>query len=485
MNAVLFMRMTIRDCYSGGFKPARNLAWRNIFLLALCAGIAGCASVPDVNGTVDQSFSAKSRPQIMGAHGPLTARQSKVLFARMGADIQNADQLQRHLLIEQAVAESPLVSGNSTRVLHDGTETFRSMFAAIRSAKDHINLEYFIFEDVESDGKKLSDLLVEKRTEGVTVNVIYDSFGSSGTAAPFLDQLKQAGVTLVQFNPLDPFTGRKSWSPNNRDHRKILIVDGTVAIVGGINLSTTYQRYSFGKSGAPEGASRQHWRDTDLEITGPAVAQLQLLFLDHWKEQKGPTLDEAKFFPVITAKGGEVVRIIGSAPADKILRYYITLLSAVRNAEKSVWLDAAYFVPTGQEKRDLIDAARRGVDVRIMLPDKSDSDRSLAVQHSHYADLMEAGVKIYEIHDEVLHSKTVVIDGVWSVIGSSNFDHRSAIYNDEVDAVVLGRDTGHALEGMFEADMQKARQIDPAVWKKRPFIKKVNEKLSLVLQNLL
>lgn len=479
------MRMTTEDFYRSRVKPALNPVARSIVLLALCAGTSGCTSVPDVNGIVDQSFSAKAKPQIMGARGPLTARQSKALFAGMGADVHDADQLQRHLLVEQAVADSPLVAGNSAVLLQDGIQTFRSMFAAIRSAKDHINLEYFIFEDVESDGKKLSDLLMEKRAEGVAVNVIYDSFGSSGTAAPFLDQLKQAGVILVQFNPIDPLKGPKSWSPNNRDHRKILIIDGAVAIVGGINLSTTYQRYSFGKSGAPEGASQQHWRDTDLKIAGPAVARLQRLFLDHWKEQKGPALDEAKFFPVIAAKGDEVVRIIGSAPADPRPRYYITLLSAIRNAEKTVWLDAAYFVPTGQEKRDLMAAARRGVDVRIMLPDRSDSDRSLAVQHSHYSDLMESGVKVYEIHDEVLHSKAMVIDGVWSVIGSSNFDHRSVIYNDEVDAVVLGSNTGHALEGMFEADMQKAHQIDRAAWKKRPFIKKVNEKLSRLMQNLL
>lgn len=471
--------------YGSPLCHGRRLAARGILLLALCTGIAACASVPNVNGIIDQSPGATARPQIMGARGPLTAKQSKALFDRMGAENHDTDALQRHLLIEQAVAESPLVAGNRTQVLRDGAQTFHAMFAAIRGAKDHINLEYFILEDVESDGEKLSDLLVRKRAEGVAVNVIYDSFGSDSTPAAFFDRLRQAGVALVQFNPTDPLQARKSYSLNDRDHRKILVVDGATAIVGGINLSTNYQSSSFGKSGAPEGASAEHWRDTDLEIDGPAVAQLQALFLDHWSTQKGPALNQANFYPAIAAKGTEVVRIIGSTPEDSLPRYYVTLLSAIRNAEKTVWLDAAYFVPTAQENEDLINAAQRGVDVRILVPDKSDSDRSLAVQHSCYSDLLEAGIKIYESHNEVLHSKAVVIDGVWSVIGSSNFDHRSVIYNDEVDAVILGSDTGLALESMFEDDIGKARQIELATWEDRPLSEKLDETLSRILQNLL
>ena len=201
--------------------------------------------------------------------------------------------------------------------------------------------------------------------------------------------------------------------------------------------------------------------------------------------QKGPELRASNFFPTVPAKGTEVVRIVGSTPDREIPRYYVTLLSAIRNAEKSVWLIAAYFVPTDQEEEDLINAARRGVDVRILLPDKSDSESSVAVQHSHYSDLLEAGVKIYETHDEVLHSKTVVVDGAWSVIGSSNFDHRSVIFNDEVDAVVLGTDTAGELESMFENDLAKATQLDLSTWEGRPLSQKVNEMLSRIWQKML
>jgi cardiolipin synthase len=163
-----------------------------------------------------------------------------------------------------------------------------------------------------------------------------------------------------------------------------------------------------------------------------------------------PGLDRAQLFPVIKPKGREVVRIVGSTPDQDVPRFYVTLLSAIRNAEKSVWLSAAYFVPTDQEEQDLIAAARRGVDVRLLLPSDSDSKMSLAVGRSHYGYLLEAGVNIYEVQNEVLHSKSVSIDGVWTAIGSSNFDPRSVVFNDEVDAIVLGSDTGAAFDRMFQ-----------------------------------
>ena len=354
---------------------------RGLILIALCAGMVACASVPDVYDLIDQPSGAATQPEIVGAHGPLTAKQSKALFRGMGVDEHDIDVLQRHLIIEQAVAESPLAAGNRTHVLRDGAATFRALFSAIRGAKDHINLEYFIFEDIESDGQSLGNLLTEKQRTGIPVNIIYDSFGSSATPNDFFDRLKEAGVTLVQFNPVNPLSAGASYSPNDRDHRKILVVDGATAIVGGVNLSAAYQG-SSGKSAAPEANFAGQWRDTDLEIQGPVVAQLQRLFLDHWAAQKGPPLRAANFFPTVPPKGAEVVRIVGSTPGDEIPRYYVTLLSAIRNAEKSIWLIAAYFVPTHQEKEDLIDAARRGVDVRILVPDQSDSESSIAVQHS-------------------------------------------------------------------------------------------------------
>jgi len=174
-----------------------------------------------------------------------------------------------------------------------------------------------------------------------------------------------------------------------------------------------------------------------------------------------------------------VVRIIGSTPDEKTPRFYVTLLSAIRNAEKNVWLTAAYFVPTDQEEEDLISVAKRGVDVRLLLPSDSDSKMALAVGRSHYGYLLEAGVKIFEVQNEVLHSKAASIDGVWTAVGSSNFDPRSVVFNDEVDAVVLGSGTANAFEDMFQKDLSRARAIDRESWRRRPLGQRLLELFEL------
>ena len=206
-----------------------------------------------------------------------------------------------------------------------------------------------------------------------------------------------------------------------------------------------------------------------------SVLQLQDLFFQHWEEQNGPTTDRARYYPPQQAIGYELVRIIGSSPDDPVPRYYVTLLSAMRSAEESIWISAAYFVPTPDEKDGLMEAARRGIDVRLMLPSHSDSQIALSVGQSHYSDLLEAGVKIYELQDDILHSKTAVIDGVWSVVGSSNLDPRSIFFNDEVDAIVLGTSTGRALQAMFSEDQASAAQIDLESWSRRPLMRRLNE----------
>lgn len=447
-------------------------------IIALCLLLlAACATEPEIPDEV-----IPEKPMVMGTRGPLGDRQVKALFARLGP---KQDTLQRHLAVEEAVAETPLYAGNRTQVLQDGQATFQAMFDAIRAAQEHVNLEYFIMEDVKVGGLSLGDLLVAKAHQGVQINVIYDSYGSIGTDQIFFDRLTREGIKVVQYNPLNPLDAKAGYAPNSRDHRKILVVDGRTAIVGGVNLSASYTSAGPGHPVKPGDPTTLPWRDTDLLIQGPAVAQLQHLFLEHWLAQKGPEIDSSRFFPELTQKGIEAVRIIGSTPDKEIPRFYVTLLSAIRTAETHVWLNTAYFVPTHQEMEDLIAAARRGVDVRLVVPDHSDSDLAIDVQHSRYEDLLEAGIKIWETHDEVLHSKTATIDGVWSVIGSSNFDHRSVIFNDEVDAVVVGADTARALEELYRQDLAKANKIELAAWRDRPFMEKIREIIARATQAML
>jgi cardiolipin synthase len=193
----------------------------------------------------------------------------------------------------------------------------------------------------------------------------------------------------------------------------------------------------------------------------------------------------ADTLPKPAMPGDQIMRVIGSGPGEPLPRYYATLLSAIRYAEKRVWLVTAYFVPTDQEMQELIAAARRGVDVRLLLPGISDSQLALAVAHSNYEDLLEAGVKIYEIHDSYLHSKFTVVDGVWSSIGSSNIDQRSVLFNDEVDVVILGRETARQFEEHFEAQQLKAKPIDAESWADRPFTDRIGEGFSRLWEELL
>jgi cardiolipin synthase A/B len=445
--------------------------------LTFCLALAACATVPVVDEADLVKASAGSQIKVFGTRGPLSARQSKAVLGRLAAEAPDAGALERHLAVEQVVAESPLFVGNQVRILRDGAETFPAMFGAIRAAKSYVYLEYYIFEDVSCDGEMLSDLLVHQSKAGVHIRVIYDGIGSIGTDSAFFEKLRAAGVEVIEFNPLNPW--KHHFGVNSRDHRKLLVADGGVAILGGVNLSSTYQSAPSGGSRANRDAPRDDkdvWHDTDIEITGPVVRELETIFRDHWHEQEGVPLEadtdvELPSEPV----GDEVVRILRSSPSKLKRRYYVTVISAIRNAESSIWITSGYFVPTHQEKVGLMAAARRGIDVRLLLPSHSDSGPALAVQHSHYEDLLRAGVKIYERDDGILHSKTMVIDQVWSIVGSSNFDHRSVLFNDEVDAVVLGKETGATLATDFMADLQHANAIDMEQWRRRSMLEHMRE----------
>lgn len=445
-----------------------------------CFTLTGCVEAPVFDERLVTTHSA-SEIEIMGARGPLSKKQSKAVLDRLAAQAHDAGALERHLAVEQAVAESPLYAGNAVRILRDGDQTFPAMFAAIHGAKHYLYLEYYIFEDVSCNGEQLSDVLLSKAREGVQIQIIYDGIGSITTSADFFAKLQAAGIQVVQFNPPNPLRSGGHFSLNDRDHRKMLIADGALVIVGGVNLSSTYQS-APGASvmpGAPD-----VWHDTDLEISGPVVVQLETLFQEHWREQGGPPTTPPDA-PAAGADGSEVVRIIGSAPRRLKSRYYVTVLSAIRNAENNIWMTQAYFAPTHREKEDLIRAARRGVDVRLLLPSHSDSSPAIYVQHSHYEALLRSGVKIYERNDGILHSKTMVVDGVWSITGSSNFDYRSVLFNDEVDAVVIGKNTGEQLSTLFATDLQHAAAIDLESWRKRSVFTRLREQFWRLWEKLL
>ena len=403
--------------------------------------------------------------EIENARGPLPAQRVRAILAGLSRDAGELDLLQQHVALEQDIAGTPLTAGNRVLLLQDGAATYRAMFASIGAATDHVNLESYIIEDDEI-GRQFSELLLRKRLQGVQVNLVYDSVGSMATPQAFFDRLTAGGVQVLEFNPLNPLSARKEWLVNNRDHRKLLVVDGHTAFVGGINFSRVHSGGSFARRKEPNASSP--WRDTHLRIEGPVVDEFQKLFMRTWAKQGGAPLAAVNYFPALAAKGGEMVRAIGSTPDDPHSLIYLTLISAISMAQRHVYLTNAYFVPDPQLLDALTDAARRGVDVRLVLPGRSDSGGAFHAGRSHYSALLRAGVKIHERRGAMLHAKTATIDGVWSCVGSTNLDRRSFLHNDAIDATILGREFAGQMQAAFSADLEASEPVDLERWEARP-----------------
>ncbi|ARO87596.1 cardiolipin synthase B [Nitrosospira lacus] len=428
-----------------------------VFCLVL---LAGCGSLP----LPDRMAHTNHDVRVDGADGPLSAQKSEAVLAKLKKRSSETNIFDRHLAQVEELMGSPLVTGNKITLLLDGPATYKSMFSAIQGAKNHINMETYSIEDDEI-GRRFAAALIERQKNGVQVNFIYDSVGSGDTPKEFFKSLTDSGINVLEFNPLNPLMLRKKWEVG-RDHRKLLVVDGQIAFVGGVNISSVYSSGSFTRS-KPRTKDTPPWRDTHLRIEGPVVSDFQKLFLATWEKQRGEPLVSKSFFPQMGSRGNEVVRAIGSSPDGPYSPIYATLLSAINSAETYAYITTAYFVPDPQLLAALKAAARRNVDVRLLLPGKTDSNLVFHASHSYYDELLSAGVKIYERKDAILHAKTALIDGVWSTIGSTNLDWLSFQYNQEINAVVLGQDFGEQMKTMFEKDIESSRFITLEKWRQR------------------
>jgi len=382
----------------------------------------------------------------------------------------------------EIITGQPFIKGNAVKLLRDGNETFPAMLASIRHAKHYIYMESFTFD--AKAGQKFADALIQRRKAGVKVDLIYDAFGSSDTPPGVFDNLRQHGITLTEYNPIDPIDIIDG-DANNRDHRKILIVDGREVFVGGVNISAVYLLKKsvrrFFKDGDADAYQHLPWRDTHVKIRGPSIDQFIQIFKQTWIDQHG---DEKALssFPTDQHRRGDIsVEAIYGAPQSEVFDTHQSLLMAITLAQHTIEITTGYFVPTPSIKEALVNAAMRGVDVKLLLPSTSDSELALEAGHANYADLLEAGVKIYEFQGEVLHAKTAVIDGTWSAVGSSNVDWRSAALNNECNAIILGPRFGGQLDAMFKDDLLKSKQITAEDWSERSIGERLHEfKASLI-----
>lgn len=440
--------------------------------------LAACSSLPEVSYLHDRNLAPRASPTVHGSRGTIADGKARAMIASLESRAGPTDILARHLAAEEAISGRPLIAGNKVVLLDDGPETMRAMMEAVRNAKRHVNLETYIIE-ADEVGEKLATLMMEKSRAGVAVNLIYDSVGSFGTPPEYFDRLRAAGVRVLEFNPVNPGKARRGWTVNQRDHRKILVVDGRIAFTGGVNISRVYGKSSFlqarRSAPPPKDPNEAAWRDTHMRIEGPVVAEFQRMFLETWRRQSGSELPDAGFFPPLKTEGRALVRAIGSTPGDGDYSVYKTYVSALASADRSAYITTAYFVPDRQVVQAMVDAARRGVDVRIIFPSFTDVGMLLYAGRSYYDELLAAGIKVYERKAAMLHAKTAVIDGVWSTIGSTNLDMRSFLHNDEVNAVILDVEFAVRMEELFRRDLEDSEEITAEAWRQRGLVHRLKE----------
>ncbi|MGX4643535.1 cardiolipin synthase [Massilia sp. SYSU DXS3249] len=440
--------------------------------LALLGAVASCRTLPEAERLPDTPV--KAAPTVTTARGTLPQAQASNLLSKRWANATR--DLKALAVLEEQATGVPLIAGNQVQLLFDGPATMREMMAAVRAATTSINLETYIF-DQDPIGLQFAELLMEKRRQGVTVNVMYDSVGTLGTPQEFFDRMRAAGINLLAFNPINPAKAKGNWSINNRDHRKIMVVDGKVAFTGGINISSDYANSSLFRSRSkPDKVDKDKigWRDTHVRIEGPAVATLQWAFVNNWVRQEAGELPPLDYFPRLAPAGDKFVRVLATEP-NSHSEIYKSLMVAINEAKKSVHITSAYFVPDQQIVDALVAAAKRGVDVKLVLPGVSDHGLVMHAGRAFYEPLLAGGVRIFQLQVAVLHAKTAVIDGAWSTIGSANIDRRSFIHNYELNVVVIDPAFGRDMESAFNEDLRDSKEVTLEQWRDRPWADRVKE----------
>ena len=372
-----------------------------------------------------------------------------------------------------ALTGAPLAEGNSVTVLKNGVQIFPSMLAAIKGAKKTLNLEFYIYWDGEI-GRTFAEALAERARAGVAVKVILDAVGSSGMSQSLIDFMARNGVDLEWYHPIRWYTLSRL---NHRTHRKLLIVDGEVGFSGGVGIADNW---------LGDADSKEHWRETVIRVEGPVVTQMQSAFMDNWVKSRGELLTGLDYFPQIKPRGDHIAQVIKSSPSEGSSTVKLLYIISIVAAERSIYISNAYFVPDPDTIRALEGAVRRGVDVRVVIPgDKSDVPIARQAGRLYYELLLRRGIRIFEYQPTMMHAKTMVVDGIWTTIGSSNFDDRSFRLNDEVNVNVYDEAIARQVETMFFEDVARSTEITPRKWLRRPAFDRLKEAFAGVFKRQL
>ncbi|HEY8712064.1 MAG TPA: phospholipase D-like domain-containing protein [Thermoanaerobaculia bacterium] len=362
-----------------------------------------------------------------------------------------------------ALTGAPMSAGNHVTILKNGVQIFPSMLSAIKAAKRTINLEFYIYWDGEI-GRLFAEALAERARAGVQVKVILDAVGSSQMSGGLIEFMARNGIDLEWYHPLRWYTISRV---NHRTHRKLLIVDGEIGFSGGVGIADTW---------LGDADSKDHWRETVIRVEGPVVTQMQFAFMDNWVKSRGELLTGLSYFPQVPPRGNHVTQVIKSSPSEGSSTVKLLYIISIVSATRSIYINNAYFLPDPDTTRALEGAVRRGVDVRVIVPGEL-SDVPIARQASrlHYEFLLRRGLRIFEYQPTMMHAKTMVVDGIWTTIGSSNFDDRSFRLNDEVNVNVYDEAIASQIEQMFLEDASRAIEITPRKWLRRPFFDRFKE----------
>ena len=365
----------------------------------------------------------------------------------------------------------PLVAGNHVQELINGDEIFPPMLAAIRAAQKTITFETFIYWSGDI-GREFAEALAERAQAGVKVHVLVDWVGSLKMDDELLDLMEDAGVELQKYHPLHWYHLARM---NNRTHRKLLVVDGTVGFTGGVGIADEWEG---------DAQDADHWRDSHFRIEGPAVAHMQAAFLDNWMKTSGEVLHGEAYFPPLQPVGAHYAQMFKSSSDEGSESARLMYLLSIASARKTIYIANAYFVPDDLSVETLVRALERGVKVRIILPGtRIDSEPVRRASRARWGDLLEAGAEIYEYQPTMFHCKVMIVDDVWVSVGSTNFDSRSFRLNDEANLNIYDHAFAQRQIDIIEDDLKKSRQITYAEWRNRPWSEKLLEYTMALLRS--
>ena len=374
-----------------------------------------------------------------------------------------------------AHTDAAIVSGNRVDLLFNGNQIFPAMLEAIRSAQKSITYQQYIYDD-GAIAHEMAEAFAERCRAGVQVKILLDSLGSSSTSQDIKDLWKNSGCQLEWFERIRVSQFIMPWEfldYNHRSHRRILVVDGKIGFTGGHAVTDAW---------TGDGRTKEHWRQTDVRVEGPIVQQMQAAFVDSWRRTTGNILGDSSYFPPLEAQGKVYAQIVKSSPLGGSFGSYLLYLLSITSAQKSIHITNPYFFPDERIEEALINAVKRGVKVVVITPGISDLAATSSVSLSGFGPFLLGGVEIHEYQPALMHTKAMIVDGVWASVGSANLDNRSAAINEEINLVVY--DTGFAeqLEKSFQEDLKYSKRLTYEAWNSRPLIDKIMELFSNLMK---